>query len=106
MFELLAKLDEKRITPHDVCYSKFFFMIHGSYFLRESILRYVRNPDFPPGAIATVNLSHKTGCVKTRGGNLRPAWTFDMSRIKIFVTQVRVQHHAKTKLHDKQVLRQ
>jgi len=37
-------------------------------------------------------------------GNLRPAWTFDTARIRIFVTQVRVQHRVKTKLHDKQVL--
>jgi len=35
-------------------------------------------------------------------GNLRPAWTFDMAHIRIFVTQVRVQHRVKTKLHDKQ----
>jgi len=27
-----------------------------------------------------------------------------MARIRIFVTQGRVQHHIKTKLHDKQVL--
>jgi len=39
-------------------------------------------------------------------GNLRPAWTFDMARMKIFVTLVRVQRRVKTKLHDKQVLRQ
>jgi len=36
--------------------------------------------------------------------NLRPALTFDMSRIRIFVTQVKAQHRVKTKLHDKQVL--
>ena len=38
--------------------------------------------------------------------NLWPAWTFDMVRVKIFVTQVRVKHRVETKLHDKQVLRQ
>jgi len=38
--------------------------------------------------------------------NLRPAWTFDMTRIRIFVIQVRVQDRVKTKLYDKQVLRQ
>jgi len=38
-------------------------------------------------------------------GNLRPAWTIDMARITIFVSQVRVQHRAKTKLNVKQVLR-
>jgi len=37
-------------------------------------------------------------------GNLRPAWTFDMTRIRIFVTQFRVQDHVKTKFHDKQYL--
>jgi len=35
---------------------------------------------------------------------MRPALTFDMTRIRIFVTQVRIKHRAKTKLHDKQVL--
>jgi len=30
-----------------------------------------------------------------------PAWTFDVARIRIFVTQVRVQHCVKTKLYDK-----
>jgi len=45
------------------------------------------------------------GRFQSRGGDLRPAWTFDMARIRIFVTQVRAQHRAKTKLHYKQVLR-
>jgi len=36
--------------------------------------------------------------------NLRPASTFDVAHIRIFVTQVRVQHRVKTKLHDKQAL--
>jgi len=35
-------------------------------------------------------------------GNLRPAWSFDMARIKIFVTQFKVQDRIKTKLHGKQ----
>ena len=34
--------------------------------------------------------------------NLRSAWTFNMTRIRIFITQVRTQHRVKTKLHDKQ----
>ena len=38
-------------------------------------------------------------------GNLRPASTFDMARIRIFVTQFRVQDRVKTKFHDRQVLR-
>jgi len=38
-------------------------------------------------------------------GQMRPAWTFGMACIRIFVTQFRVQNHAKTKLHDKQVLK-
>jgi len=40
-------------------------------------------------------------------GNLRPACTFDMARIRIFVTQFRVQDCVKNKLHDidKQLLR-
>jgi len=33
-------------------------------------------------------------------GQMRPAWTFDMARIKIFVTQFRIQNRVKTKLHD------
>jgi len=37
--------------------------------------------------------------------NLRSAWTFDMARIRIFVTQFVVQDRVKTKLHDKQVLK-
>jgi len=43
-------------------------------------------------------------------GNLRPAsqmqpaWTVDMARIRISVTQFRVQDRVKTKLHDEQVL--
>jgi len=36
-------------------------------------------------------------------GNLRPAWKFEMARIRIFVTQFITQHRVKTKLHDKQV---
>ena len=39
-------------------------------------------------------------------GQMRPTWTFDMARIRIFVAQFRVQHPLKTKLHDKQVLKQ
>jgi len=39
------------------------------------------------------------------GGNLRPAWTFDMTRISVFIIQVRVQDRVKTKLDDEQVLR-
>ena len=38
-------------------------------------------------------------------GNLWPAWTFDMARIRIFFTQFRVQNRVKSKLHDKQVLK-
>jgi len=38
-------------------------------------------------------------------GNLRPAWTFYMARIRLCITHVRAQRHVKTKLHDKQVLR-
>jgi len=43
----------------------------------------------------------------TRSGleKLRSAWTFDVARIRLSVTQVRAQHRVKTKLHDKQVLR-
>jgi len=40
-----------------------------------------------------------------RRGPNATLWTFDMDRIRIFITQVRVQHRVKTKLHDKQVLR-
>ena len=43
-------------------------------------------------------------CIKSQVGNLRPALTFDMTRIRIFFTQFRVQSQVKTKLHDKQVL--
>jgi len=31
-------------------------------------------------------------------GQKRPAWTFDLASIRIFVTRVRVQHRVKTKL--------
>jgi len=39
------------------------------------------------------------------GGNLRPVRTFDVACTRISVTEVRAQHHVKTKFHDKQVLR-
>jgi len=39
-------------------------------------------------------------------GSLRPAWTFDMVRIRIVATQFRAQDCVKNKLHDKQLLRQ
>jgi len=42
-------------------------------------------------------------CSITGVCNLRPAWTFDMVRIRIFVALFRVQNHAKAKLHDNQV---
>jgi len=38
-------------------------------------------------------------------GQMRPASKFDMTRISILVTQFRVESRAKTKLHDKQVLK-
>jgi len=38
-------------------------------------------------------------------GNLWPAWTSDMVRIRISFTQFRVQNRVETKLHDKQILR-
>jgi len=38
-------------------------------------------------------------------GHMQPTWTFDMSRIRIFVTRVRVQHRVTPKLHDKHVFR-
>jgi len=34
-------------------------------------------------------------------GNLRPAWTFDLVRIRFFLTRVRAQHGVKTRLDDK-----
>ena len=37
-------------------------------------------------------------------GQMRPAWTFDVARIRIFITQFRVQDRVKMKLHDKQYL--
>ena len=37
-------------------------------------------------------------------GNLWPAWTFEMARIRIFVVQLRVRNRVKKKVHDKQVL--
>jgi len=40
-----------------------------------------------------------------RGPNAAPQ-TFNMVRIRIFVTQVRPQHRDKTKLHDQQTRRQ
>ena len=39
-------------------------------------------------------------------GQIRSAWTFNTARIIIFVTQDRTQHRVKTKLRDKQILRQ
>jgi len=39
-------------------------------------------------------------------GQMRPALTLDMTRIRIFIIQFRVQDRVKTKLRDKQVLRQ
>ena len=38
-------------------------------------------------------------------GQVRPVWTFNTARIKIFITQVRTQHRVKTKSHDKQTRR-
>jgi len=45
-------------------------------------------------------------CRRSGTGNLRSARTFNTTRIKIFVTQVRTQHRVKTKLPDKQARRQ
>jgi len=39
-------------------------------------------------------------------GQMQPACTFYMARIRIFVTHVRTKHRVKMKVHDKQVLRQ
>jgi len=52
-----------------------------------------------------LSISRNNNRPKSGVGNLRPAWTFDMARIRNFVTHVRVQNRVKTKLHDKQVLR-
>jgi len=41
---------------------------------------------------------------KPGAGNLRPAMA-DMARIRIFVTQLRIQNPVKANLHDKQLLR-
>jgi len=38
-------------------------------------------------------------------GQMQPVWTFDMTHIKILVTQFRVQNHVKTKLYDKMISR-
>jgi len=34
---------------------------------------------------------------------MRPTWTLDIARIRIFVTPFKVQNRVKTKLHDKQM---
>jgi len=41
-----------------------------------------------------------------RAGQMRPAGTFNMPRIKFFVTQAGTQYRVKTKLPDKQARRQ
>jgi len=51
------------------------------------------------------NIKVEADSTTARVGNLRPAWTFDMTLIRIFVTQVRAQHRVTTKIHDKQALR-
>jgi len=38
------------------------------------------------------NRKSESGWPRTGVGNLRPAWTVDMARIRIFVTEVRVHH--------------
>ena len=60
-------------------------------FIQKSNTKYVGDTQF-------ANHWHKPGV-----GNLRPAKTFGLARIRIFVTQVRVYYCVKTKLHDKQV---
>jgi len=36
-------------------------------------------------------------------GSLRSAWSFDIARIRTFVTQFREQNRVKPKLHDKHI---
>jgi len=38
---------------------------------------------------------------KLEVGKLRQAWPFIMSLVRIFITQIRTQHHFKTKLQHK-----
>jgi len=53
------------------------------------------------GLVHIVQWCHSSGV-----GNLRPAWTFNMTRNRIFVTQIRTEQRVKTELQDNPTVNQ
>jgi len=67
----------------------FLIFIHGnSFWNRNSVTAFSMR-----GVIFSIAARQRGSGV----GNLRPAWTFDMARIRIFVTQVRLGHNIASK---------
>jgi len=112
-YELAVRLKIMHLHPK-ICRKNFVTIcIFWVYWLTSGIQMRLPKPSAIhklPFCILNFCIVQRDGLLSAGVGNLgpavqmRPAWTFDTARIRIFVAQVRVQHRLKTKLHDKQVL--